>query len=220
MASASSGATALPRAYHDFQLWVGSNMVLGVDGHGNRVQYVPYRKLEEYWDWERIANFPGIDEKTYSINEIKERLIVVLSILVYISDSSSLRVSYLHNFYRHDIDDHKVPLSPPTAGRTSPITQYADDVPQPFPQQDGGAAVWKAFDKFQWQFCPILFRPNGRIIEKIHLQPLDVRHIRPVTVLEELPGRGNGAARLLKVKPHQSSGLPDVITFYQPIYAS
>jgi hypothetical protein len=219
MASEDSWTSGLPQAYHDFWHWVEHNRVYGINGHGTQVQYVPPHKLQEYWDWDRVANFPGIDEKAYSIDHILEHRLIIFSILVFISEGSNSRVGYLSTFSRTDIDDHTLPIRQGSEGETNPSPQYPDHVPHPFPHQEEGAAVWKAFDKWQWQFCPIVFLPNGRLIEKIYA-PLDVRHIRPVTILKELSRRTNGATRLLKVQPHQSSRLPEVSIPYKLTYST
>ncbi|KAI1361677.1 hypothetical protein F5Y08DRAFT_12661 [Xylaria arbuscula] len=188
------------QARQHFYEWVPQNVQQGIDGNDREMDYVSVARQNDYWTHDRIGDILGPYDKDVDIDKIQSRFIQVISILTYISDYVPRWPEYLLYFYRTNTDDDSLPLpNHETRPRRSPA---------PFARVHDGYHAWRYFSENQWKFLPLHFRPNNGIIERVHPpRILDPRHIIPVTIEDELYERPGGGARVVKVKPHEASGL-------------
>ncbi|KAI0505226.1 kinase-like domain-containing protein [Xylaria bambusicola] len=184
-----------------FKEWVQRNVQQGIDGNDEEMDYVSYSKLKDYWTHDRIGIILGSYDREVDIDMIQHSFIQVISILTYISDDIHRWTEYLVYFYRTETDDDSLPL--PTYDARSrrnpaPFEHFLSDGPQ----------AWWQFSTHQWKFLPLNFKRKDRIIDRVHdPRTLDPRYIIPVTIESELSKRPGGSARVLKVLPHEASGL-------------
>ncbi|TGJ77569.1 hypothetical protein E0Z10_g10702 [Xylaria hypoxylon] len=196
------------RLCRQFKDWVHRNVEEGIEGNGEEAHYISYSKLKEYWTHNRIATILGPYDMDVDIWAIKSRFIQVISILTYITDDSHKWAKYLENFYKSDTDDHALPLHIPNPDTNSTSTAMLRRTPIPF-CADSDYQVWLHFSDHQWKFLPLHFKPNEGIIDRVHSsRALNPRHIIPITIEKELSQRSGRGVRVLKVKPHEASGLP------------
>ncbi|KAI0541782.1 hypothetical protein GGR58DRAFT_497676 [Xylaria digitata] len=71
--------------------------------------------------------------------------------------------------------------------------------------------AWRQFSEEQWWFLPLQFRHSDgtRIEQAYEGNDVDVRQIRPITILEQLHPGSSSSAKIYKIQPHESSGLPE-----------
>ncbi|KAK5626557.1 hypothetical protein RRF57_002272 [Xylaria bambusicola] len=185
----------------NFTDWVQRNVQQGIDGNDMEMDYVSYSKLKDYWTHDRIGIILGSYDREVDIDMVQHSFIQVISILTYISDDIHRWTEYLVYFYRTETDDDSLPL--PT------YDARLRRIPAPFEHflSDGPQAWWQ-FSTHQWKFLPLNFKRKDRIIDRVHdPRTLDPRYIIPVTVESELSQRPGGSARVVKVLPHEASGL-------------
>ncbi len=188
--------------YRHFKAWVQQNVEQGIDGDGTETDYISNPKLRGYWTHDRIGTVLGPNDKDVYIDVIQFRFIQVISILTYISDDSHRWTEYLVCFYRANTDDNSLPLPTPDARLRR--------LPAPFDDPDGPQA-WSHFSEYQWKFLPLRFISKEGIIDRVYPpRTLDRRHIIPITIEGELSQRSGRGARVIKVQPHEASGLPPV----------
>ncbi|KAI3328771.1 hypothetical protein F4824DRAFT_391140 [Ustulina deusta] len=102
--------------------------------------------------------------------------------------------------FRANTDDNSLPLPTPDARLRR--------LPAPFDDPDGPQA-WSHFSEYQWKFLPLRFISKEGIIDRVYPpRTLDRRHIIPITIEGELSQRSGRGARVIKVQPHEASGLP------------
>jgi hypothetical protein len=204
------GRDYLSEHYRSFPKWAEDNYATGVDGNGELKRYVPYVKLKEYADHERVASFLGSHDRNVDIDKIRGGYLQVFFILVWISDHRNRWTDYIVDFCGKSFDDSHIPLPPPAAAEAE--ARYSYHARSPFPDTPDGKRAWEAFFEHQWRFIPLRFVDSGQHrIERVHEQTqLDVRHIRPITIDRELPQQPGSSTKLLVISPHESSGLPPV----------
>lgn len=199
------------RHFHD---WVPQNVRQGIDGNDRKMDYVSVSKQKDYWTHDRIGEILGPYDKDVDIDEIQHRFIQVISILTYISDDVPRWADYLVSFYRTNTDDDSLPL--PNHEKRSRRS------PAPFERVHDGSQAWRHFSENQWKFLPLQLRPKNGIIDRVHPpRVLDTRYIIPVTIESELSQRPGGGARVVKVQPHEASGLqPEKVEKLCPYFRS
>ncbi|KAI0441414.1 hypothetical protein F4803DRAFT_420505 [Xylaria telfairii] len=194
------------KLHQSFTTWVDQNYATGLDGTGSRQQYIPYAKLQQYGDHERVKAFFDIKGEAVDIHKLRDDYLLVFFILVYITGPDQIWTDYFLEFYHQAFNDSRLPLpKPPEKGVLS-----SHDNHSPFPHTSDGINAWHEFYEHQWRFLAPCFNDSGGYrIERIHTRTeLDTRHIIPVTFEEELPSNEGSSARILKVSPQESSGLP------------
>ncbi|KAI0450231.1 kinase-like domain-containing protein [Xylaria acuta] len=199
-------STSSPKLHRSFTTWVEQNYAMGLDGSGNRQQYIPYARLRQYADHQRVGTFLGTEDKEVDIRKLRDDYLLIFFILVYITGPGKNWTVYFLEFYHKAYDDSRLPLPKPPDKGSPP----SHDSRSPFPHTSDGISAWQEFYKHQWRFFPLRFKDSyGHRIERIHerTQP-DPRHIIPVTIEEELQRNDGCSARVLKVSPQESSGLP------------
>ncbi|KAI1176695.1 kinase-like domain-containing protein [Nemania sp. FL0916] len=170
-----SPTNTLAQSYRHFAEYVDVNSEQGRDGKNEEKPYISRRKLEDYFDGEKILSLLNTNERQVDIQRISTTLLQVFSILL---------------------------------GEHHPYPQNQS----PFPNNPEGLDAWRQFSKEQWRFLPLQFLDKGgNRIEKTHNRRtnVDVRHVRPINVLEELHQESFSCAKIYKVQPHESSGLPE-----------
>ncbi|KAI1131151.1 kinase-like domain-containing protein [Nemania abortiva] len=197
------------RLCRDFKDWVPQNVDEGIDGAGRKTNYLSPSKLQTYWTHSRIETILGPHDKEVGINTIRFSFIQIISILAYIADDSHRWTEYLVSFYRADVDDNSLPLRTPELDTSQTHAALLRQVPTPFHDDPDSLAAWLKFSDHQWKFLPLLLKPSKGIIDRVHSpRTVDPRHIIPVTVESELSRRSGRRAKVVKVIPHEASGLP------------
>lgn len=160
------GKSQLP-VIDEFADFVRRNKHSGINGHGERVPYVPYAALSSYWRPDNVQKIldtirnPGL---VHILNNF-EHYLRVLSTLVYISSGSS---SYPYDVLDNDLVDdkllprHKLPKS------------WIDKSPR---------YDFKHFLQHQWQFFPAV--PGLEGLHNARLSPNRIIPIHNVVSIRE-----------------------------------
>ncbi|KAI0515371.1 kinase-like domain-containing protein [Xylaria bambusicola] len=195
----------LSRRSLPFAGYVKENSLLGKNGRDEESSYISREKLTEYWDGDKILRLLGPNDKQVNIHTISTTHLQVFSILVWISERHHNWIDYILYFISANFNDSQLPLAPPQKpGEQSPY----DTKSCPFPSSPDGLHAWRQFSEEQWRFVPLQLRSHdGTQIERV-TNGVDVRQIRPITVDEQLHPESFNSAKIYKVLPHESSGLP------------
>ncbi|KAI0104993.1 kinase-like domain-containing protein [Nemania sp. FL0031] len=201
---------AVCRLCRDFKDWVQQNVEEGIDGTGREANYVSTTKLKTFWSHSRIATIVGLHDEDVNIDTILSSFIQTVSILAYIADDSHSWTEYLVSFYRSETDDHSLPLRTPDPDTNWTLAAHLRRDPKPFRDDPDGCAAWLQFSAHQWKFLPLQLKSSKGIIDRVHRpRTVDPRHIIPITVESELSPRSGRRAKVVKVRPHEASGLPE-----------
>ncbi|KAJ3567610.1 hypothetical protein NPX13_g6709 [Xylaria arbuscula] len=194
--------------YSLFATYVEDNEDVGIDGSNQKRHYISRERLSDYWNGDTILDLLGANDRQVTVQTIRTTHLQIFSILVWISNYHHNWIDYIPHFIFAKFTDTQLPLAPPPKqGEPSPYDQRSC----PFPDNPEGREAWLRFSEEQWRFVPLQFRPpNGTYIERVHpgRDDVDVRQIRPITVLDQLHPRSFSPAKIYKVQPHESSGLP------------
>ncbi|KAI1357375.1 kinase-like domain-containing protein [Xylaria arbuscula] len=194
--------------YSLFVTYVEDNKDVGIDGNNQKRPYISREKLSDYWNGNTMLDLLGANDRQVTVHAISTTHLQIFSILVWISNYHHNWIDYIPHFIFAKFTDTQLPLAPPPKqGEPSPYDQRSC----PFPDNPEGRKAWLRFSEEQWRFVPLQFRPpDGTYIERVHLgrDDVDVRQIRPITVLDQLHPRSFSPAKIYKVQPHESSGLP------------
>lgn len=161
--------------FHDY---VKNKSLLGLDGEGKVVPYIPPCELEAYWTAERMnyiltSTAIPIDA---TFETISHGYLKIFSVLVFIGHCDKIPVICSNH---NGLNDQNLPF---TADAFKPMSKWSDE-----------------FLEAQWMFCPFIFsRPC------VYKRPLQPRTILPVTYDDYIKESraGPDAAVLRKVRIH------------------
>ncbi|KAJ8122937.1 hypothetical protein ONZ43_g992 [Nemania bipapillata] len=199
----------LAQRYRQFVQYVEGNSEHGVDGKNEEKPYISREKLAEHLDGDKILSLLSNNDRQVNLQTISTTLLQTFAILVWISRSHHNWTDYIRCFISANFTDSRLPLAPPP--QQGERSRYRHEG-CPFPDNPEGLDAWQQFSEQQWRFIPLQFRhSNGSPIERVHEggNDVDVRQIRPITILEQLHPEYFGSAKIYKVQPHKSSGLPE-----------
>ncbi|KAF2971303.1 hypothetical protein GQX73_g2224 [Xylaria multiplex] len=189
--------------------YVQDNSEQGIDGKNEKKPYISREKLAEHLDGDMILSLLSTNDRQVNIQTISTTLLQAFSILVWISKPPHDLTDYIRHFVSANFTDSLLPLAPPPKqGERPPYHQRLC----PFPINPEGLDAWRQFSEEQWRFLPLKFcHPTGTPIERAYEKSndVDIRQIRPITVLEHLHPESSSSAKIYKVQPHESSGLPE-----------
>lgn len=202
-----------------FVTYVEKNQDLGIDGSNEERPYISREKLAEYWNGNAILSLLGANDRQVDVQRISMTHLQVFSILVWISKYQHNWIDYIPYFISSNFTDSHLPLtSPPKEGERCPYDQRSC----PFPDNPEGRDAWSHFLEEQWRFVPLQFRPSdGTQIERVHegRNDVNIRQIRPITVIEQLHPKSSNSAKIYKVQPHEASGLlVNVCNCHSPVF--
>ncbi|KAI1031120.1 hypothetical protein LB504_000076 [Fusarium proliferatum] len=173
--------------FHDY---VQNNWLLGSDGEGKVVPYIPPCDLEAYWTAERMNYI--LTSTTIPIDATYETIshgyLKIFSVLVFIGHCDKIPVICSN---RKGLDDHNLPF---TVDAFEPKSKWSDE-----------------FLEAQWMFCPFIFSRAC-----VYKRPLQPRTILPVTYDDYIKERrpGPDAAVLRKVRIHdQCNSVSQLVVF-------
>ncbi|KAF5589677.1 serine threonine kinase [Fusarium pseudoanthophilum] len=161
-----------------FRDYVQSKWILGSDGEGKVVPYIPPCELEKYWTAERMNRI--LTSTTIPIDATYETIshgyLECFSILVFIDHCDKIPVICSNH---NGLKDDNLPF---TADAFKPMSKWSDQ-----------------FLDAQWMFCPFIFSRAC-----VYKRPLQPRTILPVTYDDYIKERraGPDAAVLRKVQIH------------------
>ncbi|KAK8059494.1 hypothetical protein PG996_009424 [Apiospora saccharicola] len=148
-----------------FLAHVAKHRAIGRDGNENERPYIPSVSLQDYWEIEAIEFCVQAAQQHFVDTErIQKHYLRVLSTLVMINS-----VEYIKYFTQYGIDDTRLPLLDQPATLAAPS----------FPSQ-----WWESFYNAQWQFCPVEFSLQKRLLGYF----LDPKQIWPIARPEPMAG--------------------------------
>ncbi|KAF5543011.1 serine threonine kinase [Fusarium mexicanum] len=149
--------------FHDY---VENKSLLGSDGEGKVVPYIPPCDLEAYWTPERMNYILTSTTKPIdaTYETISHGYLKIFSVLVFIGHCDKIPVICSN---RKGLDDHNLPF---TADAFEPKSKWSDE-----------------FLEAQWMFCPFIFSRAC-----VYKRPLQPRTILPVTYDDYIKERRAG----------------------------
>lgn len=176
-------------SYDLFKEHVERNFETGHEAQGSPARFATIHFLTQYWTTDHVQEIvfdtEGLD---CQVQDIRNRYLRILSVLVWISTTGRSYVRYLGYFVRNGRDDHILPLR---------------ERPAFIPSTNDGEIFWTTFFKNQWKFCPVQLGPS-----RMYNRDLHPNQILPFTISGDLGSENIGRpANIRFAKVHASDTL-------------
>lgn len=159
--------------------------VPGINGYNKAVNWVPYDKLEEYWEKSRVEEVLSSLSPVIPSRTIRSKYLRVFTILVLLN-----KIRYLPRFLSHALTDECWP-------RVKRFEGWAEAV--------GDDDFFQDFKRKQWTFFPLEFCRH-ELVDRI----VPLERVLPFTKVEPVPSQahvvsgGGGGAKCSIITIHDS----------------
>lgn len=173
----------------EFGNWFEEHRISGLDGYGEKSDYVTESDLRKYWNHQRIRTIwdKGVTKPLpIPAESISQNYLRIFATLVYIANHSVPSLVYLANFNKLNIHDNNV------------LPHLEQGLSRIFPQTPEGVKVLKAFTKAYFRFDPVVLGTG------LHRKELSPHCILPLTFKEKLSG---DSVIIKKYEIHEAAGI-------------